>query len=75
MTRAQDDEAFDFDRYVQYVDGPMLQVRKHSWIDDPNVVIDDFDGEIYIRLTLDEAEALAYRLLYAVKRIKEDTDG
>lgn len=77
MTRAQDDKTFSYGGYVKHDDGSSAQVREHTGRRD--VVLQgrsaNSDGAYYLPMSFDEAEALAYRLLYAVKRIKEDTDG
>lgn len=76
MARADDDVTFGYDRDVRYEYGQSINIRPHTF-DHEAVVLDGRDQNemlAYFKLTLDEAEALAYRLLYAVNRIKEDTD-
>lgn len=81
MTRAQDDKTFGFGKTTKTIkDDVLITVRKNVYFPNPVLGMEKvYDKEnkvdIWTDLTLDEAEALAYRLLYAVKRIKEDTDG
>ena len=71
------DEIFDYNKEVIGSHGNATIVRNNIYNSKAVVLegVNTDDQHFYTSLELDEAEALAYRLLYAVKRSREDTDG